>query len=465
MTRSRSAGLVGRQGPRVRSVPSAVYSDGADAIELGRTVDVVLDPWQEDALVGGLGVRKGGGWSASEVGLLCPRQNGKNEILVVRELAGLLLFGERLLLHSAHEYKTAQEAFLRVQSIAENYDEVRRKVKTIRTSHGEEGIYLISGQRLRFVARSKTSGRGFTGDVLILDEAQELTDRMMGAMLPTLSARSVTGDPQTWYAGSAGDETAFTWARIRQRGHDGSEGLAFFEWAAGEDADLDDPEAWAEANPALGVRIATDAVRRERETLSDADFARERLGIWPLDSSERAIPAEAWDAVCYHDTKAKRQGARVAIEVAPDHSLASFVAWDGRTAELVAHRPGITWVVDKASELKRKYGAAFVVDGNGPAAFLVPAMEDKGVEVERLANAEVYAACASVFAAVADGHIRVRAAVEFDEGVAAATKKTVSGDRFVWRRDVPGVTPFVALTLAFGSPVGGPVVLEDSLMA
>jgi hypothetical protein len=67
-----------------------------------------LDPWQRFVLDRALGESKDGKWSAFEVGLVVPRQNGKGSILEARELAGLFLFDERLILHSAHEFETAR---------------------------------------------------------------------------------------------------------------------------------------------------------------------------------------------------------------------------------------------------------------------------------------------------------------------------------------------------------------------
>ena len=61
-----------------------------------------LDPWQQLVLEGACGERADGKWSAFEVAVISPRQNGKNGILEAREIAGLCLFGEQLILHSAH---------------------------------------------------------------------------------------------------------------------------------------------------------------------------------------------------------------------------------------------------------------------------------------------------------------------------------------------------------------------------
>ena len=46
---------------------------------------------------------------------------------------------------------------------------------------------LKNGGSIEFIARSKSSGRGFTVDVLVCDEAQELTDEQMEAIQPAIS--------------------------------------------------------------------------------------------------------------------------------------------------------------------------------------------------------------------------------------------------------------------------------------
>ena len=103
-------------------------------------------------------------------------------------------------------------------------------MKRIRTANGSEMIELKTGQRLQFVARTAGSGRGFSADTVILDEAYELGDDQMAALLPTLSARP---NPQIWYTSTAGKETSVQLGRVRERGIAGDDpSLAFFEWSA-----------------------------------------------------------------------------------------------------------------------------------------------------------------------------------------------------------------------------------------
>ena len=124
-----------------------------------------------------------------------------------RELAGLFLLGERLIIHSAHQFDTSLEAFRRLETLIEGSDELSRRVKKATHSHGEEGIELLNGQRIRFRTRTKGGGRGFTGDCLILDEAMVLSEAFYGALLPTLSARSMTANPQ----GQRGNRSTIVW--------------------------------------------------------------------------------------------------------------------------------------------------------------------------------------------------------------------------------------------------------------
>src|SRR5262249_43616713 len=109
--------LLGDQRPRIASVPPSAASEGERVADLAAAVGLHLDDWQQWVLEQGLGRTDGGHWSAFEKCLIVSRQSGKGSILEALELAALFLddFGADLILHSAHEFKTASEAFRRVQ--------------------------------------------------------------------------------------------------------------------------------------------------------------------------------------------------------------------------------------------------------------------------------------------------------------------------------------------------------------
>src|SRR6266540_3949258 len=110
-----TAVALGVQEPIVCSVPARAGSRGDVAIEVAEACGVTLDPWQRVALDDGLAVDAAGKWSAFEVALVLPRQNGKNAIIEILELAGVLEFGEKLIIHSAHLADTSREAFRRLE--------------------------------------------------------------------------------------------------------------------------------------------------------------------------------------------------------------------------------------------------------------------------------------------------------------------------------------------------------------
>jgi phage terminase large subunit-like protein len=99
---------------------------------------------------------------------------------------------------------------------------------------------------------------------VILDEAMVIPEEMHGALMPTLSAMP---NPQLWYTGSAVDQESMehgvVFARLRERAIRGeATRLAYFGWSPPfehpdevSEASAADPDVWAQANPALGIRI------------------------------------------------------------------------------------------------------------------------------------------------------------------------------------------------------------------
>jgi hypothetical protein len=450
LTTSLPHGLLGAQRPRLSSVPPSVSTAGTEAAELAASVGLHLDPWQRHVLDGALGERADGKWSAFEVGLLVSRQNGKGSVLEARELAGLFLFDEQLILHSAHEFKTAQEAFRRVLGLVENFDHLRKRVKRVRTSHGEEGIELTTGARLRFVARSGGSGRGFTGDLIILDEAMILGPDAMAALLPTLSSRP---NPQLWYTASAGMATSEQLRRVRERGMLGTDpGLAWFEWSAPEDADLDSPEAWALANPALGIRISEEFIQRERAAMPEIEFARERLGMWEAGGRDTVIDFAVWESLADRMSQAG-DDLVFALDATPDRTAAS-IGMAGRRADGLAHievvenRKGVNWLVDRAKELQDRWSAPIYLDDAGPVGALLPALDAAGVVYVKIGAREFGQACGAFYDAATTAAFRHIGQPLLNAALGAARKRPL-GDAWAWhRRDQTDISPLVAVTNA-----------------
>lgn len=462
-----SEDLLGAQAPRVELVPEGVDHPDADAVvEFAEACGIVLDPWQEYVLRRSL-LRDGGRWAAFSVGLCVPRQNGKNGILEVRELAGPLVLGERLLVHSAHLADTSKEAFRRLDEILEANEWLSREVRHIWRTNGHEAIEFRGGARIRFRTRTKGGGRGFSGDFIAFDEAMILSETSLGSILPVVSAQP---DPQIWYTGSAVDqsihEDGVVFGRLRSRALAGKEPrLAYFEWSVEaespshvEDAVLTDPAAWAAANPALGIRIDPEYVAGERRELSARTFAVERLGVgdWPDPdgAASSVIPVEAWKAL--EDPKSVMvDPVCFAYDVSPDRSSSSICAAGVRAdglphVEVVDRRAGTGWLPERLAELNETHKpSAVLCDGVGPAKSLLPELSALGVTVQTLAAGDHAAACGLIFDLVEQAKLRHLGQRELTAALRGAATRPL-GDAWAWarKRSSADISPLVAGTIA-----------------
>jgi phage terminase large subunit-like protein len=418
----------GVQIPRIRHAPRTVRANyWEDVAELSAAYGLVLDPWQENVLEGSLGELANGMWASKQIGVSCPRQNGKGAIIEARTLAGLMLFNEQVIVHSAHEARTAQMGFQRLKSYFENYDDLRRKVANIGNAVAREYIRLRSGQEIKFVTRSKSAIRGFSADCLL-------------------------GTPPL----STDDGIVFD--RFRTRGLEGKDHRSgWFEWSADENAELDDVEQWAKANPALGGRISWDNVIAERAVASDEGFARERLGIWDGGTAARVISADRWHACA--DTKLRDVGGEVAvaIDVSPDRSAATIASAAWTTSgvpyvDVVETRRGEPdWGIEKFVQICAHHDVrAVVIDGRSAAASLVDPLRQQGVTVTVTQSAQMGKACGGFYDAVMDNQVKHLDQPSLNVALSVGRRRNIGDGGWGWsRRDSDAdITPVVAATLA-----------------
>lgn len=469
MTSLNVDGRVGAQLPTSFRLPKVVASSaGSEAIDLAASVGLILDPWQQWVLNGALSERQDGRWSAFECALIVPRQNGKNTILEALELAGLFLFDEELIIHSAHRFDTCQEHFIRLRQLIEESPDLDRKVDKIITANGKEAINLTNGHRIKFVARARGSGRGFSGSRIVLDEAFDLPARSVGAMIPAMSAKSLSGNVQIWYTSSAPHATSAILHELRRRGLAGDEDRLFYaEWGNSDaGTELLDVDAWYRANPGLGIRISEEFVRDELRAMAaiPGEFRRERLGIPDLEAAdERVWAPEVWRAVV--DELAVPTGSlSLSADATPDWSFSSLAVVGGGVAEVVDHRSGTDWVVPRVVELRARnldIVGPVAIDPAGPLGMKIPAFEAAGVDVLKVQGQEMVRACAGFYTAVSDRLIRVRFSQAVEDAVTGARTSPAGDGGWKWsRRDATvDVSPLVAVTLAWwaAAQVGEPV--------
>ncbi len=439
-----SSGRLGSQRPRIAVEPPRADTDGPDAAELTGAYGFTLDEWQRLVLDAWLGRDYADRYTATSCGVSVPRQNGKNAVLEARELYGIAVNGERIL-HTAHRVDTARKSFIRLVRFfneAVNPD-LAPLVDAVRKTNGQESISLTNGGVIEFSSRVNGGARGSTYDVVVFDEAQELTDDQMESIMSTMSA-APSGNRQLIYTGTPPSPVSpgTVFRRVRSSALDGSDRrLAWHEWSVEAVGDVSDRSRWYETNPALGKRLDEEFTATECATLSEEGFARERLGWWADRSHglDPAIDAGAWDA-CRRpadDAPAPDEGVTAyGVKFGPDgrsYALSVAVRRPGEPTwvECVDYGPvanggvrGIAeWVLARKSRC-----AVCVLDGRSNTADLEKRLMDGGMPrraVVVCSPDDVCGATSMLANAVDEGRVAHAGQPDLDESAKAAQKRCI----------------------------------------
>lgn len=376
----------GVQQPRVHSAPAYSRTLGREVVEFMAQVGKPLDPWQQLMVLDTFGLRDDGYWAAFECVGLVPRQNGKGGYTEAVELGGLFLFGDQLIMHSAHLFKTSKQSFQRVIDIIDGSDWLTKRVHKVTRARGDEEIELTAkagGGKLMYFSRSGGAGRGFTGDKTVFDECAYLTVEQYQAATPTLAT---VPNPQIIYTGTPPDEDIGPMPEdammpsVRRRGHAGGDRIALWEWSPPEGFDRTDPKVWAQCNPSLGERIQPWFLAKQLDNFTEAGkpekFDTEHLGVWPVYTDGptlwQVVPAADWEAAKWPDMPPPEQFA-LAVAIAPDLSHACICkagpVGDGLFGVAVLEwHEGVSWVTDRLYQLCAvTMPLAVVIDRNSAA--------------------------------------------------------------------------------------------------
>ena len=359
-------------------MPEYSASDGMDAERILRSGGLILDQWQDIVICDWMAMTPWGKWVCKTCGGSVARQNGKTGLIEARAEAGMLMYNEQVL-YTAHLQKTATETFEEMASFFDS-PKLRKYVKDIKTALGREQIILISGARVKFLARTRNGGRGQHGDLLIFDEAQELTVDQQASFLPAISASL---NPQTIYIGTPPDPNAdgTVFRGIRAKAIAGeTKTTSWFEFSVPEIGDISDRQRWAETNPALGVRIMETTIEGEYEQMAPDTFARERLGWWsPVAEHkvEYALNEEAWMKCASNETKPEGKtayGIKFSADATEVCLCGAVIPNDGPARiSLIEIQPtamGTQWLADWLNERYTK-ACCVVIDGrNGVDALI-----------------------------------------------------------------------------------------------
>lgn len=328
--------------------PTVVDSWGPAVIAFAeRELGIELDLWQRWAINRALAVDLEGRLVHQLYLISTGRQNGKTAI--VRAIIGWALTAAVIpewsrILGLAHDRMQARIPYERV---LEDLEPIRRRTRRGLALTRYLGIRSdLYGRHREYHVGSKESRnaiRGSSNDLGLFDELRtQVNYATWNALEPTTTAMP---DPLILGLSTAGDDRSVLlrdWFDRGIRVIDGVEPFAGFgmSWyAADDDDEPDDPNAWRKANPALAEgRLRESSIRSSLYTLTSVGFKQERLNLWSEGGDEwlppgtwrrqvGAPPAEA-DRIVF-GVEAVPSWRRVSVTVALTTDAGAFVGMAG----------------------------------------------------------------------------------------------------------------------------------------
>jgi len=184
--------------------------------------------------------------------------------------------------------------------------------------------------------------------------------------------------------------------------------------------------------------------------MDEAEWRRAFANQRTRQEHEQVIPLATWEAAQSATAEVDREGPLCfGVDVHPERTSAAIAASDGRIIELIEHRDGVGWLIERAKALSEKWGGRFAVDGGGPAGTLAQDLREAGLAVVELGLGDLARGCARLYDGLADGRLTVRTSPALDLAVQGLAKRPV-GDRWVWSRHTSqtDATPIMAATIA-----------------
>lgn len=475
--------LVGRQEPEHLLVDVGDQSEAEKAITLATRVRKAQLPWQEATLRGVLTLEPDGLFTHPTSVIIACRQNGKTlSAAELRIVFGAFARGETVV-YSAQRWITAKAIYLRIKQLVNSRPSLKRRAFgwvcsqgvarfTVRQDDGSENVVM-------FITRSGDFRGPDKIDLVIYDEAYNLTDSEMSAISPTQLAAP---NPQTVYLSSAVNQEIHAngqvLALIRDRALKAIRagatrtGLYYAEYAAPAPADdlpdgqrrrlREDPATWRLANPSYGV-IQTEAkVRKLLIELSAKSFEVEVLGWgdWPPvgENALKVFTEGSWAARCDESPELFNQYPRVlGVDRSPVTKAWAIggaqhlrgggahveIGWSGMGSPTSVAERLVDIITDADPD-------ALVIDARSPAAVLKPYLVEAGIEPVITNTTQLALYCAGFYEAFDAEQISHSGQQILTDSVTTAVKRELPGPggRYAW--DGPQVVQLMAVTLAHG---------------
>ena len=435
----------GNQSPTFETVGDYDHSSGEKLCHVFEEWGTRFYPCQKRELTLFMARDEDGRFASRTICISKPRQNGKS--FSARKYAITMGAKGKHVLYSAHNGSTVRKMFKLIADECEGTKDLAKRVKSIYRAAGTEGIYFANGGCIEFQTRTNSGARGETYDVIIVDEAQELTYDQLDAIKPTTLA-SESGDPQMIFVGTPPNEkcSGDVFSDYHEAAHAGKAGgMWWMEWSVDEVPDLTDRDAALElayhTNPALGYRIREDVMLDAIDSyvMKPDSFAREYLGRWnpSMRVADFLITNMAWTATATKTAPSNVEKLAYGVRFTADGRSVSLAAAATTTAgvhvEFMRTEPtvaGIGWLVDWLVARKGK-AAAVAIDGRADATDLAQQLIGAGMPKQAVMVArtnDAITADAMLVNAINDNTLTHLSDPALTESALGATRRAIGKD-------------------------------------
>jgi hypothetical protein len=309
------------------------------------------------------------------------RQAGKTTTMLILALWHIYARDSKMVIGTAQDLANSERAWSEAVEIAQGDEDLAARIEKITLGH-PKSLKLITGPEYRVATASRRGGRGFSGDLILLDELREHQSwDSWSAVTKTMMARPRA---QAWAFSNAGDTLSVVLRYLRAQAHrdlgwpDGdadqdvlgeldtemedllADGAAdfpvgWFEWSAPPSAKRTDRHAWAHANPSLNHTAVTPDCVTDRALIhalrTDPPhvFETECLCRWTSMADAGPFPEGSWAATL--DNNAAPVGRQVVCVDVSWNRARTYIARAGHDAAgvvivgIAEDRAGTDWVI------------------------------------------------------------------------------------------------------------------------
>ncbi len=454
--------------PRRELTPDSTHGFAAVAFA-EQVLEVRLFPWQRWLLLHALELNEDGSYRFRFLSVNVARQNGKTLVMLILALWHIYALDSPTVIGTAQDLANADKAWGEAVEWAQSDEELGELIEKINLGHPKY-MKLVTGCQYRVAAASRKGGRGFSGDLILLDELREHQSwDSWSAVTNTMNARP---NAQAWAFSNAGDALSVVLRYLRAQAHrdlgwpDGDadaellEGLdddmqeyldevgddgvlGWFEWSAPPSAKRTDRGAWAQANPSLNHTdvvancVTERAISAALRTNPPSQFEIEVLCRWVSMSEAGPFPEGSWRDTLDNDARPAVDAPRMVCLAMNWSRTRCYIARASRDVEgvpvagIAADRPGTDWVVPWLLENRDSFTGVVVQSNGAPETALIDELKAAELPVVPWGGADLGSATGLVFDRLDRRRIRHLAHPGLDAAATSAAVKVLSQGAWV----------------------------------